>query len=226
MNISTINLKLLPDIEKLKRISQSISMLDAIIYQEWEYRYYSYNSKWSDNEMMASMRNGQGSHYFILFFNEGAAIKGFDKDAPINDVTDKEFWKNKINQIPNQFEPFLSEPAFVTDKATFFIWRLNDDSQWHTLDLGPEIRGKMAKAHDFDGSQHLITILDGLPQTYKRWADTYYESDFDLNIIDKIYRHEPLTKEMVETLNPDIDYEMLIEDIEEIGYPCDINIIS
>jgi hypothetical protein len=195
-------------------------MLDAIICQEWEYRYYSFNSKWSDNEMMASMRNGQGNHYFILFFNEGAAIKGFDKDAPINDVTDIEFWKNKINQIPNQFEQFLREPAFVTEKATFFIWRLNENSQWNTLNLGAEINGKMANIYDSDGSQRLITILDGLPETYKRWADTYYESDFALEIIEKIYRHEPLTKEMVEILNSDIDYEVLIEDIDEIGYPC------
>ncbi|ERI92173.1 hypothetical protein HMPREF1982_02562 [Clostridiales bacterium oral taxon 876 str. F0540] len=222
MNISTVNLKSLPDIEKLKRISQSIAMLDAIICQEWEYRYYSFNSKWSDNEMMASMRNGQGNDYFILFFNEGAAIKGFDIDAPINDVTDKDFWKNKINQIPNQFEQFLREPAFVTDRATFFIWRLNDDSEWHTLNLGTEIKAKMTNIHDFDGSQHLITILCELPEVYKKWSDIYYESDFPLDIIKNIYGHETLTKEMVETLNSDIDYEVLIEDIDEIGYPSNI----
>lgn len=226
MNTPTINLKLLSNIEKLKTTSKSISILDAIICQEWEYRYYSFNSRWSHNEMMASMRNGQGNHYFILFFNLGAAIKGFDKDAPINNVTDKEFWKNKINQIPNQFQQFLSEPAFVTGEATFFIWRLNEDYQWHTLDLGCEIRDRMEKTRDFDGSYHLITILDGLPETYKKWADTYYESNFDLDSIKKIYRHEPLTKEIVETLNSDIDYEMLLQDIEDIGYPCDIHIIS
>lgn len=219
MRISTINLKSLPDIEKLKGISQSIAILDAIICQEWEYRCYSFNSKWSDNEMMASMRNGQGNHYFILFFNEGVAIKGFDIDAPINEVTDKEFWKNKTNQMPSQYKLFLREPAFVTDEATFFIWRLNDDYEWHTLNLGTEIEVRMRRVYDFDGSQNLITILGGLPETYKRWADAYYESDFALDIIGKIYRHEPLAKVMVEILNSDIDYEVLIEDIEEIGYP-------
>jgi hypothetical protein len=172
--------------------------------------------------MMASMKDGEGNHYFIIFFNEGAAIKGFDIDAPINEYTDKEFWKNKINQMPSQYEQFLREPAFVIDEATFFIWRLNDDYEWHTLNLGTEIKGKLAGVHDFDGSQNLITILGGLPETYKRWADAYYESDFALDIIEKIYRHEPLTKEMVEILNSDIDYEVLIEDIEETGYLCDI----
>ncbi|MBL4937658.1 hypothetical protein JK636_18265 [Clostridium sp. YIM B02515] len=225
MKTSTENLKLLPSINSLKRISQSIAMLDAIIYQEWEYRYYSFNSKWSQNEMMASMRDGQGSHYFILFFIDGVMIKGYDIDAPINGFTDKEFWKDQMNQIPNQFDSFLSEPAFVTDKATFFIWRLNSDSHWRTLDLNSLIKEQDLKVCDFDGSENLINILDGLPQTYKRWADAYYESDFDLSIIEKIYRHEPLTKEIVETLNSDIDYEVLIEDIKEIDYPCDITII-
>ena len=35
----------LPNIEKCKRIFQSIAMLDAIIKPEWEYRYYSFDSK-------------------------------------------------------------------------------------------------------------------------------------------------------------------------------------
>jgi hypothetical protein len=174
--------------------------------------------------MMASMRNGQGNNYFILFFNDGAAIKGFDIDAPINEVTDKDFWKNKIKQIPNQYDQFLREPAFITNEATFFIWRLSDDFEWHTLNLGVEAKGKMANIYDFDGSQNLISILCGLPKTYKRWADAYYESDFDLNIIEKIYIHEPLTKDMVKILNSDIDYEALIEDTEEIGYPCNITL--
>lgn len=224
MNISTINLKLLPNIEKLKRISQSIAMLDAIISQEWEYRYYSFNSIWSDKEMMASMANGQGKHYFIQFLKEGAAIKGYDKDAPIIDVTDKEFWNHKRKQLPNQFEQFLNEPAFDMEKATFLIWRLNNDYQWKSFDLGDEINAQMKKNDNFDGSQKLITILRGFPKTYKKWADTYYEGNFSLDIIEKIYRHESLTKGMVETLNPSIDYNVLMEDIEEIGYPWALKI--
>ncbi len=47
---------------------------------EWEYRYYSINSKWDEGEMMASMRNGSGDEYFILFDSHGAIMKGFDHD--------------------------------------------------------------------------------------------------------------------------------------------------
>lgn len=50
----------LPDIANLKRRTKALAMLEAIVCPEWEYRYYSYNSRWSSGEEMASMRNGQG----------------------------------------------------------------------------------------------------------------------------------------------------------------------
>jgi len=57
----------IPNVETLKKLCQSLATLDAIISPDWEYRYYSFNSKWADGEMMASMRNGSGDDYFILF---------------------------------------------------------------------------------------------------------------------------------------------------------------
>jgi hypothetical protein len=57
----------IPDVESLKKLCQALAMLDAIISPEWEYRYYSFDSKWAQGEMMASMRNGSGDEYFILF---------------------------------------------------------------------------------------------------------------------------------------------------------------
>jgi len=38
-------LEVLLDIEALRKLTQSLAMLDAIMSPEWEYRYYSFNSK-------------------------------------------------------------------------------------------------------------------------------------------------------------------------------------
>ena len=46
MKISTRNLEGLPDVTRLKRLLQSLAMLDAILMPEWEYRYYSFNAHW------------------------------------------------------------------------------------------------------------------------------------------------------------------------------------
>jgi hypothetical protein len=59
-------------------------MLEAIMSPDWEYRYYSFDSKWGLDEMMASMRNGQGDDFFILFNNNGAIIKGFDHESTMS----------------------------------------------------------------------------------------------------------------------------------------------
>ena len=56
--ISTRDLSGLPDIDALKRLMQSMAMLDAILSPEWEYRCYSFNSKWGARgcAQMGSMR--------------------------------------------------------------------------------------------------------------------------------------------------------------------------
>jgi hypothetical protein len=46
-------------------------MLDAIMSPEWEWRYYSFDSRWGPGEEMASMRNGSGDAYSIVFSSAG-----------------------------------------------------------------------------------------------------------------------------------------------------------
>src|SRR5262249_20272971 len=60
--ISTRNLAL-PAIDDLRNLCQVIATLDAILSPEWEWRYYSFNSKWSAGAMCASMRNGSGDEF-------------------------------------------------------------------------------------------------------------------------------------------------------------------
>jgi hypothetical protein len=81
--VTTIRRNMLPDIDALRRLSQSLAMLDAIISPQWEFRYYSFNSTWGSGEMMASMRNGSGDDYFLLFNAAGAILKGFAHESPM-----------------------------------------------------------------------------------------------------------------------------------------------
>jgi hypothetical protein len=67
--ISTRDLTALPTMETLKKLTKSLAMLDAIIMREWDYRYYSFNSKWAEGEQMASMRNGQGDGWYLRLWS-------------------------------------------------------------------------------------------------------------------------------------------------------------
>ncbi|MBU2569645.1 MAG: hypothetical protein KJ725_06315 [Gammaproteobacteria bacterium] len=73
------NISDLPSIDEVKKRSQGLALLDAIIMPEWDYRYFSFNCNWDGdgNEMIASMRDGSGNEYFLHFTHEGIAGKVF-----------------------------------------------------------------------------------------------------------------------------------------------------
>lgn len=204
----------LPDIESLRRISQSLAMLDAILSPEWESRYFSFNSKWSEGEMMASMRNGSGDEYFILFNPYGAIIKGFAHESPMSPYATQSGSPRAdvVESVPNEFKDFLSEPAFSIESTTFCIWRTYKDSSWQAGEIVYPLD------NDPDGSEDLLSILDEQPSTYKKFAEHYYERQVVLSAVEHIYQHKALTSKIVAALNADVSLDTLKSDIEEIGY--------
>jgi hypothetical protein len=207
---STRNLDLLPDIAALRRLTQSLAMLDAILCPEWEGRYYSFNSHWAQGEMMASMRDGQGDEWFLLFCQAGAVMKGFAHEAPMADGPP---WAGVLSAVPPVFGRFLTEPAFSLQDATFCLWRTASDQRWHTGEV------LYPPGLDPDGSADLLSILDGRPLTYQRWAEENYEVGVNIASVEHIYRQRPLTADVVATLSTGVTLDDLADDIAEIGYP-------
>jgi hypothetical protein len=212
---STRALDDLPSIDDLIRLSKGLAMLDAILSPEWEYRYYSFDSKWGPGELMASMRNGSGDEYFILFDKHGAAIKGFDHEAimsPWNTDADV-IWPGMYDSVPAQFSSFLNEPAFSMDEVTFCIWRRYIDAVWQC-----GIR-EFPEGVDPDGSKWMLKILDGDPLTYQDFARDYYEVEPPLEAIEHLYAILPLTEGVIRSLNAGLGFSDVEADINEIGYP-------
>ena len=65
----------------------------------------------------------------------------------------------------------------------------------------------------------MISDLDGDPASYLALARSYYEADFNLASISAIYDHVPMTLALAQSLNPNIEYPALIQELIEIGYP-------
>ena len=93
--ISTEKLNLLPKPFVLRQICKSISALEAILSQDWQDRYYSYQKDWSDKEEVCEMRNGQGGQMLILFTKEGTCINGFAHESRMNGWKKIEFQEKK-----------------------------------------------------------------------------------------------------------------------------------
>ena len=213
--ISTRDLSRLPGIVDLRRLTQSLAILDAIIEREWDYRYYSFNCKWDVGEQMASMRNGTGDAWFCVFATTGAWLKGFDHESVMSPWHREpvSVWPGVLDDIPTVFAPFLREPAFSIEETTFCIWRRPDDAVWQRGSI------EFPPGDDPDGSAYLLQNLDGQPESYQAWSKDYYERDVDLSAVRWIYEHKPLNADVVRVLNAEINVSELLEDAEEIGYP-------
>lgn len=219
--ISTRDLSKLPDIDGLRRLLQSLAMLDAILQPEWEYRWYSFNSKWSRRrrgEQMGSMRTGSGDEFSAHFTKAGCWFKGFDHEAPMSPYREQppKLWPGVLDSVPKVFAQSISEPAFeATTATTFCIWRQFSDTEWQVGEI------EFPKGHkDPDGSEWMLSALDGRPASYQEHAGQIGERELRLDAIRHVYEHKPLTPEIVEELNPAIVLSDLEDDIAEIGYPA------
>jgi hypothetical protein len=222
MPISTRDLSGLPPIDDLRRLLQSLAMLDAILCPEWQYRYYSFNSKWADHAQMGSMRNGSGDDFQALFNGHGCFLKGFAHEyemSPFREAPSR-VWPGVLDTVPDCFADGLNEPAFSMEATTFCIWRRSGDERWH--------RGEIAfpkGSPDPDGSEWLLTPLNGRSETYFEWARDYFDIDevgqnLSLDHVRLVYAHQPLAPELVKAINPNLTLADLADDIAEIGYPA------
>jgi hypothetical protein len=199
-----------------------MAMLDAIISPEWEYRLYSFDSHWSPEEQMASMRDGSGNDYSIVFSPAGAYARGFDHESPMSPyrVTPPVPWPGLFDGLPEAFRHHVAEPAFSdqdgTPRATVCFWREHTDSAWRS---GP-IEALSAGVPDDGSAEWLFDVLvDGRPEAYRQFAEDYYEVAVDIAAVRHVYALRPLTESVVSSLNADVDLSGLEADRRQIGYP-------
>lgn len=209
--ISTKDTSLLPNVNQLQAICKAIAVLDAIISPEWEFRYYSYNSKWDENEECLQMRDGQGDEMHILFTDNGCAINGFAHEFLQQD-------KALLTEgLPAVFSEFIFGEPVASIGTTFCLWTTGSNG-WQT---------GVIESHE-NNSEEMLTIFDGNPQTYINWAEEYFEGSYKesgipLETVTRIYNGESLTREMVLSIIDDVDdWDRLITDLNEIDYPFNI----
>jgi hypothetical protein len=127
----------LPDIAVVRDRSRSLAMLDAILSPEWEYRYYSFDASWGPAQELASMRNGSGDDYAIVFSPAGAWVRVFDHESPMSPwaLEPPRPWPGVLDTVPTAFQACVQEPAFTLDGVVMVsvcLWRQTTDDRWQT----------------------------------------------------------------------------------------------
>ena len=207
----------LPPRKVVYRRSKAMALLDAILCPEWEYRYYSFDAHWADDEELASMRDGCGNEYFVVFYRgKGIIFKGYEKYSPLaRHVAEYgQPYAGLLEGVPHDvFSDFLDEPAFSMDATTFCIWNKVDDERWRHGEVDLDEMSLDAQR---------LSILDTLAAgsaAYHDWAQHYYERAVPVQAVEEVFALEPLSELTVKALNPDITLSGLREDIEQIDYP-------
>ena len=205
----------LPAISELRRRTKALAALDLILSPEWEYRYYSFNAAWSPSEQMASMRDGCGDEWWLVFHSNGwAALKGLAHES--------EAWSKEGDRLsvalqavmPPDLVEFAREPAFRWGSTSFAYFYLPSQQQW-------------CRANDLTtfsaldaGEDDLLRHLCGGPSDFASFAEDYYEREVPVDVVAEVFRHAPITDRLVSCLNPDITLKDITDELHtQIGYP-------
>ena len=207
----------LPTLERTVGLTRALAVLDIVMSEEWEDRYFSFDPAWAEGEQMASMRNGQGDTWFCWIGAAGAAIAGFDHEAAMTPYAHDppRLWPGLVDDVPEAFRvPVLEEPAFSTTDLTFVIWRQAGDAAWQASSVQPP------DGPDPDGAQWLLDpLVEDRPERYVGFVEEYYEVEVPLDAVAAVYAGEPLTPALVAALNPERDTAAARAEAAEAGHP-------
>jgi hypothetical protein len=207
----------LPDIATVRRVSRALAVLDLVLCEEPESRYYVFDARWSETEEAALMDNGSGDAYSVVFSPDGVYARGFNHESSMSPYRNEfgHTWPGMFDGLPEEFQETMDEPAFADEDGrrlvTTCFWRRTDDAEWS---CGP------VKNVTDDGADELFELLaDPRPEAYLTFAEDYYERALDLEAVRHVYALMPLSEYVVTSLNRDRRLADLTDDIAEIGYP-------
>lgn len=213
--------RLLPAVPDLRDRCRAMAMLEAILSPEWADRYHSYDRAWAPGAELASMRDGSGDEYSIVFADGSAFIRGFAHESPMSPYGNDGPWPGVLNAVPEPLRRWVTEPAFTDEDGmpvvTACLWRGPSDDGWRTGDIdypdGP----------DPDGANGLFRLLTApapaATEAFRDFAEDYYGEPLDAAALRHVYALRPLTGEVVAALNSELTLTDVAEDAQSAGYP-------
>lgn len=192
--------RVIPPPGTLERVCKGLATLDAILCEDWSLRLFSFNAAWDEarGARMASMRNGEGDAWFIVFDGECAFFKAYWHEHPRVDPA------AVFDGLPDALAAQRHEPAFSMDDVTF--------GGWFEPGRGWTLRGNLAPFAEE------ISILTGDVAVVRAYIASYFEVDAPADAVEHVLAGRPLDAVTVARLSAGQSLEALGPDLREIGY--------
>jgi hypothetical protein len=187
----------LPPPEKLERTCKGIAALDAILCEDGSLRYYSFDGAWGATRgaRLASMRDGSGDEWFLVFDPAGVFFKASWHEAPP--------LASVHEGVPAALQAYVDEPAFSASLATYGGWF--DGTRW-------VLHGQIG----FLAEQ--LEMLAGSAETYQAHARDYFEVDLPLEAVAHVLAGNPIDAGVLTELGSNRTMADIAADLKHIGY--------
>jgi len=224
---------------KIHDLSLAMAVLHVLIEVDPAFRFFNLMHKDEISSAFLFMTNNSGDDGLLVFGeNKSEALfLGFAHESALSDGY-YDLLKNMRSKIPHNLIPLYDFAGKqLLDAATFCIWYNPTLHQWETANTNFPFLSKdtqklgLNSLPDYpwfidyiDGSAYFLNCFDGQPETFKEEVDeNFYTPDviesFDLNVIQQVYAHQPISEKMARSMNPNADWEKVKEEVVSLGYP-------
>ena len=208
---------------EMKALLKKQAILDIIVTPEhdaWR-RLVSYHHDKTKQCDVFHIRNGSGDHLYALFSEQGAILKGFDHESCLSPYQNDEIQTAETiyANVPAELLQLLDEDTEKKD-VTFCIWQHPGETIWHQNNIFlPDVCWKENRTQPEDGGQaFLMSYIFANAEEWFEWASIYYELQEEAwDAAASLYETGEITRSMVEDLNPERDYDTIIDECEVSG---------
>lgn len=196
------------------------AILDIIITPEPEswLRLVSYYYDTRKRCHVFKITNGSGDHLYALFTEQGAIIKGFDHESCLSPYQNgnTHIMAEIYNNIPWTLFQLLDDDTEKND-VTFCLWQLPGESIWHKNQI--VLPSVCPQDEEEDGGESfLMKYIFATAEEWYEWASIYYELEEEAwDAAALLYENNEITRSMVNDLNPERDYDTIIDECEVSG---------
>ncbi len=220
----------------MKSLLQKQAILDIIMTPEGDewFRLVSYEYDKQNKCNRFKITGDDGDHLYILFSPNGVLLKGCDHescfspyllDEGTEDADEQSqserlaFIDNMYRDIPDTLLQLMTEDM-NREAVTFCMWQQGDDPAWHRSQVAQPDTCLQLDSNIIDdgGEKRLLSYIFSSADDWYEWAAVYYElREEGWDAAARIYEGEELTRTMVEDLNPERDYDSIMDECMENG---------